>query len=219
MLSSNLAIEPVVPILSSGRHRSPRQGACLMEFASYLAGERWSDHPACTHPTLASLARTVNDLTSDNRRSELLRWVHRIVGLNGDDPLLGSEIAARAGRAALPIVSMERQNALAVGLLVLDARTDDPVIHQIIVEAVATAPASDRWARRYLGRTAIAGRAEAALDALVRTSVIGIALACTEDPDARLAELLGECIEAAERRLGATTAEPAVSARQLAPTR
>jgi len=28
-----------------------------MEFASYLAGERWSDHPACTHPLLAVLAR------------------------------------------------------------------------------------------------------------------------------------------------------------------
>ena len=47
----------VMPILSAGRHRSPRQGACFMEFASYLAGERWSDHPACTHPLLAALAR------------------------------------------------------------------------------------------------------------------------------------------------------------------
>ncbi len=219
MLSSNLAIEPIVPILSSGRHRSPRQGACLMEFASYLAGERWSDHPACTHPTLASLARTVNDLTSDDRRSDLLRWVHRIVGLNGDDSLLGPEIAARAGRAALPIVSMERQNALAVGLLVLDGRTDDPLIHRLITEALAGAPASDRWARRYLSRAAIGGRADAALDALVRTSVIGIALACTDDPDARLAALLGECIEAAERRLGAAPVEPAVFVGELAPTR
>ncbi len=28
-----------------------------MELASYLAGERWSDHPACTHPLLAEAAR------------------------------------------------------------------------------------------------------------------------------------------------------------------
>jgi hypothetical protein len=27
-----------------------------MEFASYLAGERWSDRPACTRPLLAELA-------------------------------------------------------------------------------------------------------------------------------------------------------------------
>ena len=30
-----------------------------MEFASFLAGERWSDHPACTHPLLAGVARDV----------------------------------------------------------------------------------------------------------------------------------------------------------------
>ncbi len=35
-----------------------------MELASYLAGERWSDHPACTHPLLAAVARDVNDYTS-----------------------------------------------------------------------------------------------------------------------------------------------------------
>ena len=36
-----------------------------MEFASYLAGERWSDHPRCTHPLLSAVARLVNDNTSD----------------------------------------------------------------------------------------------------------------------------------------------------------
>jgi hypothetical protein len=40
----------LLPILSPGKHRSPRTGACFMELASLLAGERWSDHPACTHP-------------------------------------------------------------------------------------------------------------------------------------------------------------------------
>jgi hypothetical protein len=39
----------LVPILSPGKHPSPRTGACFMELASLLAGERWSDHPACTH--------------------------------------------------------------------------------------------------------------------------------------------------------------------------
>jgi hypothetical protein len=32
------------PILSPGKHRNPRTGACFMELASLLAGERWSDH-------------------------------------------------------------------------------------------------------------------------------------------------------------------------------
>ena len=46
------------PILSPGKHRSPRTGACFMELASLLAGERWSDHPACTHPLLAAVPAT-----------------------------------------------------------------------------------------------------------------------------------------------------------------
>ena len=46
-----------VPVLGRGKRSSPRRGACFMEFASYLAGERWSDRPRCTHPLLAQLAR------------------------------------------------------------------------------------------------------------------------------------------------------------------
>src|SRR6266566_5137081 len=61
----------LVPILSQGKHRSPRKGACFMELVSYLAGERWSDHPACTHPLLAAAARDVNDYTSDAGRARL----------------------------------------------------------------------------------------------------------------------------------------------------
>src|SRR6266576_2338551 len=68
-VSGNEAQLPeLVPILSRGKHRSPRKGACFMELASYLAGERWTDHPACTHPLLAELARQVNDHVSDETR-------------------------------------------------------------------------------------------------------------------------------------------------------
>ena len=58
----------LLPVLSRGKHRSPRTGACFMEFASLLAGERWSDHPVCTHPLLGAVARHVNDFTSDAGR-------------------------------------------------------------------------------------------------------------------------------------------------------
>jgi hypothetical protein len=62
----------LLPVLSRGRHRTPRRGACFMEYASYLAGEKWSDHPSCTDPALASLARMVNDCTSDAACDDLL---------------------------------------------------------------------------------------------------------------------------------------------------
>ncbi len=74
-----------VPILSRGKHRSPRRGACFMEFASFLAGERWSDHPSCTHPLLAQLARQVNDSLSDGDRQQLVPLIPLVVGRRGDD--------------------------------------------------------------------------------------------------------------------------------------
>ena len=41
-----------------------------MELASFVAGEPWSDHPSCT-PLLSSLARLVNDHTTDEARPRL----------------------------------------------------------------------------------------------------------------------------------------------------
>ena len=44
----------------------PLHGCLLHGTGLLLAGERWSDHPACcTHPLLAAVARHVNDHTSD----------------------------------------------------------------------------------------------------------------------------------------------------------
>ena len=77
----------MVPVLSRGKHRSPRKGACFMEYASHLAGERWSDHPACTHPAVASLARAVNDCTSDSGRSRLVPMIPSVIGLHDTERL------------------------------------------------------------------------------------------------------------------------------------
>src|SRR5215213_10932178 len=86
MLRKNHQQPVVFPILSGGKHRSPRKGACFMEFASLLAGERWSDHPACTQPLLAAVARHVNDATSDAGRHRLAPLIPDVVGLVSDDP-------------------------------------------------------------------------------------------------------------------------------------
>src|SRR5437868_1404715 len=101
-----------LPLLTRGKHRSPRHGACFMEFASYLAGERWSDHPACTHPLLASLARQVNDRISDDARQTLLDVVPDVIGLTTDDLRVDALIALRAAATALPVVSEERQRVM-----------------------------------------------------------------------------------------------------------
>src|SRR5699024_5476182 len=46
-----------LPVLSCGKHNDPRDGACLMEYVSVLAGEKFSDRPSCTDRLLSHLAR------------------------------------------------------------------------------------------------------------------------------------------------------------------
>ena len=196
-----------VPILSPGRHRTPRQGACFMEFASYLAGERWSDHPACTHPALAALARDVNDLSSDVGRARLTALIHRVVGLTSDDPGFGLVVALRAARAALPIASLPRQRGLAVALLAFD-----PDLGPDSRAALDQAPDLEGWARTYLASARLApSLSPRTEETIVHTAVSGIALACVPDPDARLYALLESTIAAAEAAL-----LPAPSERTLA---
>src|SRR5215218_6787058 len=107
----------LLPVLSRGKHRNPRKGACFMEFASLLAGERWSDHPACTHPLLAAVARDVNDYTSDAGRSRLADLIPSVIGLTGDDLRIDVRIALRSATMALPVVAAERQRVMAVSVL------------------------------------------------------------------------------------------------------
>lgn len=64
-----------------------------MEMTSFLAGERWSDRPACTHPVIAALARTVNDLLSDRARQSLALLVPLAVGTSDPDERLSAELS------------------------------------------------------------------------------------------------------------------------------
>jgi hypothetical protein len=115
--SHGTPVPDALPVLSRGRHRSPRSGACFMEMASYLAGERWSDHPACTHPLLAAVARRVNDYTTDAGRTRLAALIPSVIGLTTDDPRADVGIALLCATTALPRVASEHQRVLAVSIL------------------------------------------------------------------------------------------------------
>lgn len=77
---------PVPPVshqvveLKPGRHTSPEQGACVVELASMLAGERFSDHPRSVCPVIAAYMRTVNDCLDEDGRQELFPYAAAIVG-------------------------------------------------------------------------------------------------------------------------------------------
>jgi hypothetical protein len=65
--------------LSRGKHRSPEEGACVMELASMLGGERFTDHPVSVCPVIGSFLRAYNDLIDDFRRQDLYAYASKIV--------------------------------------------------------------------------------------------------------------------------------------------
>jgi hypothetical protein len=66
--------------LARGKHSTPGHGACVMELASMLAGERFSDRPRSVSPVIAAFLRGYNDLLDDRRRQDLLRYASEAVG-------------------------------------------------------------------------------------------------------------------------------------------
>jgi hypothetical protein len=71
--------------LSKGRHSSPDHGACVMELASMLAGESFTDHPRSVSPVIATFLRSYNDIVDDDRRQDLYRYAADVVGTAGDE--------------------------------------------------------------------------------------------------------------------------------------
>jgi hypothetical protein len=69
--------------LGKGKHNSPDEGACVMELASMLADEPFSDHPASVCPVIASFLRAYNDSIDDRRRQDLYAYAARVVGSRG----------------------------------------------------------------------------------------------------------------------------------------
>ena len=69
--------------LSRGKHSSPEYGACVMELASMLAGEPFSDHPRSVSPAIASFMRTYNDMLDGDLRQDLYRYAAKVIGTAG----------------------------------------------------------------------------------------------------------------------------------------
>jgi hypothetical protein len=204
MHRSHTELPAGVPTLSRGKHRNPRKGACFMEFASYLAGEPWSDHPHCTHPLLAETARLVNDYTSDAGRAELAPLIPSVIGLDSDSVEVDAGIALACARVALPVASMERQQVLAVSILagerlLADKHGTDPdALSPASQDALAQAPQAAAWAADFVDSMGFSPRGyrRQAAPNTVRCSVRGIAEAAITDPDTLLHELLCASITA-----------------------
>jgi hypothetical protein len=173
-----------------------------MEFASFLAGERWSDHPSCTHPLLAQLARQVNDHLSDGDRQRLVQLVPLVVGRRGDER---TWLALPVAVAAWPILDVpeQTQRVLAAGLLTAEqfcaeAGPSFAATRRDARAALDLVPGAVAWVERLRirPRTTPQVFADRCAPTMVRCAAEGIVQAGGRDRDLRLQALLEAAIAA-----------------------
>jgi hypothetical protein len=66
--------------LSRGNHGSAWEGACVMELASMLADEPFSDQPQSACPVIGMVQRSYNDGLDDRRRQDLYGYASAAIG-------------------------------------------------------------------------------------------------------------------------------------------
>jgi hypothetical protein len=86
--------------LREGAHLTPEDGVCLMEYVSILVGTRFSDHPRCTDPVLATLARLVNDSCTDAARQQLTAVAPALAETGSGDAVRTAAVVRAAVRTA-----------------------------------------------------------------------------------------------------------------------
>jgi hypothetical protein len=69
--------------LEPGSHRSPEDGVCVVELASMIGGERFSDRPDCVCPVIAAFLRSWNDRVGYADRQRIEPYASLVVGTGG----------------------------------------------------------------------------------------------------------------------------------------
>ncbi|WP_310963380.1 hypothetical protein [Nocardioides terrisoli] len=199
-----------------------------MEMASYLAGETWSDHPRCTNPTLALLAREVNDRVDDDHRRLLAPMVPDVVGIGTTDPLAPTTVARACALAGLD-AGVTGTRAQAVGLLRCEAVFNgvtvagEPMLSSDAEAALAARPVERAWAERFVAAASGAGYLaplESPLDHHSASVIVGAAvtgLAAVPGGSARLVDLLRSAITSCRSAAAARAGDVACDRRQRHP--
>ena len=79
----NLVLGATPVRLTAGGHSSPREGVCVVELASLIAHEEFSDRPRCVCPVIGAFLRGLNDRAPYAERQRLGPYAERIVGSRG----------------------------------------------------------------------------------------------------------------------------------------
>jgi hypothetical protein len=69
--------------LEPGRHRSSDDGVCVVELASMIGGEKFTDRPDCVCPVIGSFLRCWNDGVGYADRQRLEPYASLVVGTGG----------------------------------------------------------------------------------------------------------------------------------------
>jgi hypothetical protein len=143
--------------LTRGRHASSHAGVCVMELASMLASEPFSDRARSVSPTIGAFLRTYNDGVDDVRRQDLYRVAAAIVGtaarravererINRCLAFAGQQGGHLPGRrAALGLATPGAAGAWAARTA-LDAGAHDEAL-SLVDELVAMGGRRSRWPR------------------------------------------------------------------------
>jgi hypothetical protein len=182
------ATPSILPVLSKGRHRKPRHGGCFMEIASFFAGERWSDHPACTNAGLATLARAVNDCISDAGRSALAPLIPDIIGTTWGSKRFDAELTRLCCDVGIRRGDVRHRRVLAVGLVAAEDALADMLVSAFPLPSSAEIDEDRAWARRRLN--CLPAFASESVTSAVEWSFYSLAAAGAPDLDEQLRALL-----------------------------
>ncbi len=100
-------------VLDPGSHTPDSGQYCLLEATSYLAGEPWSDHPACVSPALGAFGRALNDGLFRAHLDLLAPYAPRLIGTAGQP---AADVAAAYVLADWAVRDMAPRTLDAAGL-------------------------------------------------------------------------------------------------------
>jgi hypothetical protein len=170
--------------LHYGAH-DPDGEMCVMEAVAYVAGEPWSDHPACACPVITAFAMVINDRLGDDFRQRLLPYVPRLVNTRSTPEIelrrayrvadwavrrFAVEALLSASRAMLAIGLQEHADKLQGHATTLQELA--PIVDE---GTAAGAAGAARAAARAAGATGAAGAAGAARAAARAAGATGAA--------------------------------------------
>jgi hypothetical protein len=145
--------------LARGRHASQHAGVCVMELASMLAHEPFSDRARSISPTIGAFLRTYNDGLDDDRRQDLYPVAAAVVGSAARRAVERERVnqclafAREHGgglpgrRAALGLAAPGAAGAWAARTA-LDAGVHDEAL-ALVDELIALGGAPSRWPRAF----------------------------------------------------------------------